>query len=106
MPDWWGIRVALSDSNNAVTFRTIREPENNPDQCPVSVARLLWRDEALDVLERKGEDAGVRSKSRHVIYDKLAAVLDIGEIKREVWDCLEYSEYRQRLASRLALYDG
>ena len=106
VPDWWGISVASFNSDNAVTVHTVRRPESNPKQSAVSVARLLWKNEALDVLKKRKEDVGFRSKSRNIIYNKLASVLSIDEIKREVSGYLEYSEHRQQSALRLGLCGG
>ena len=58
IPDWWGIIVAKADPNGSITFNVIREGENNKGQDGVSVARLLWREEALRILEEAGEAHG------------------------------------------------
>ncbi len=47
IPDWWGIIVAKIDVNCKVFFQTIREAEDNQDQVGVSIARLLWKEEAF-----------------------------------------------------------
>ena len=55
VPEWWGVIIAkISDSNDEINFVPIREAVDNPERNPVSVARLLWRQEALDVLEKNG----------------------------------------------------
>ncbi len=76
VPDWWGITVAKIDTDNSVVFNCIREAGKNLNQDSVSVARLLWRDEALQILEGAGEAYGLRSKPRRNIYEKLATVFD------------------------------
>lgn len=75
IPDWWGIMVA-KNINGAITFNRIREEEFNNGQNSLSVARLLWREEALKILEDAGEAKGLYSKPRDFIYERLSAVLD------------------------------
>lgn len=84
IPDWWGLMIAKFDANNDVIFQTIREPENNKGQIGISIARLLWRGEALQILEGKNSADGVRNKPREFIYERLADVLDTTSIKEQV----------------------
>lgn len=86
VPDWWGINIAKIDTNESVVFNVIRETKNNPAQDCKVLATLLWRHEALSILEKRGEARGVRSKSRTEIYNRLAQVFDppaLGEKVRE-----------------------
>ena len=59
IPDWWGVPMAKVDVDKGVFFQTIRKAEKNQNQKGVSIARLLWRSEALGILERQKEAAGV-----------------------------------------------
>src|SRR3989344_124015 len=68
VPDWWGIEIAKMTDDQSVVFCTIREPRENLFQNGVSIARLLWRQEALDLLEDLGKADGIRSKPREAIY--------------------------------------
>lgn len=76
VPDWWGIVVAKIDENGSVVFNLIREEDFNQDKNCISVATLLWRDEALKILEEKNEAKGFYSKPRDLIYEKLASIFD------------------------------
>ncbi len=84
IPDWWGVTVAKLDTNNHVIFQIIREPENNKEQIGISIARLLWRGEALQILEKRNSADGVRNKPREFIYERLADVMDTATIKEQV----------------------
>ena len=84
IPDWWGITIAKFNSRGQIVFQTIREPENNKEQDKVSIARLLWKDEALHILEEHKQADGVRSKPREFIYRRLADVLEADILKGEV----------------------
>ena len=87
VPDWWGITIAkIVDSDGAVSFFNIREPEENKNQNSAAVAALLWREEALKILENIGQAKGMQSKNRKAIYEKLADVLEkksLNKIVRE-----------------------
>lgn len=84
VPDWWGITIARINSKGKVVFQTIREPEDNKEQDKVSIARLLWRDEALRILEEQNQAYGVRSKPREFVYQRLADVLETDTLKEKV----------------------
>jgi len=84
IPEWWGVEVAVADTNKHVEFRTVREAEQNPAQESVAIAQLLWREEALRILEQKEAATGLRSKPRATIYQQLAQILDIEALKDEV----------------------
>jgi hypothetical protein len=89
VPEWWGVTVAklvVGDKN--ISFYNIREAEQNPRPDSVSVAALLWRDEALKILEDINEAAGVRSKTRKVIYQRLTDTLDSQTLGQRVRECL------------------
>lgn len=84
IPDWWGVVIAKADANGNVTFNTIRKEENNKEQDQVSVARLLWREEALRILEDINEARGFRSKPKDIIYTKLSTTLDQKTLNKKV----------------------
>ncbi len=87
VPDWWGIVIAKVDADGAVIFNTLRGAAKNPLEDRPAIARLLWREEALAILEDEGKAEGLRSKPRTVIYEKLSSVLPpetLGDRVREV----------------------
>lgn len=88
VPEWWGIKIAKINSANKVIFQTIREAEENKKQESISIARLLWRGEALRILEERNRAEGVRSKPREFIYTRMADELDMETLKGEVRDVL------------------
>lgn len=89
VPEWWGIKTAHVSEDGLVSFNTIRRPTNNPKQDDVSIARLLWRREALDLLESLGKADGVRSKPREAVYERLVASLELEPLKKHVWGVLQ-----------------
>jgi hypothetical protein len=85
--DWWGVVVAKT-IDDSVIFNVIREEELNKDQSNISIARLLWREEALKILEENGKAEGYYSKSRSAIYEKLAMILDRETLSNKVRETL------------------
>lgn len=79
VPKWWGIIVA-NDANGAISLRESRPPKFNPNRDALLVARLLWRDEALSVLEERGLARGYRSKPAGVIHERLASDIPLAEL--------------------------
>jgi len=91
IPEWWGVVVAKATNATTVTLLTIREPDENPTRNSISIASLLWRREAIDILEKRNQADGIRSKPRRLIYERLTKVLDQDTLRAEV---------RNRLFSR------
>lgn len=105
IPDWWGVIVAKADVDGNVIFNTIRKEENNKEQNQISVAKLLWREEALRILEDIDEAKGLRSKPRDLIYTKLSTVLDQKTLNKKVRETIFFrADWRSE--SPLLSYGG
>jgi len=91
IPDWWGIETAHIDEDESVFFNQIRKPAENPGQNNIAIARLLWRQEALDKLENLGKAEGVRSKPREVVYERLVSSIELKPLKQYVRSVLHSS---------------
>lgn len=81
IPYWWGIQIAEMDEENYVVLNTIREPEKNPYIDSYSIAQLLWREEALDLLRRFELEKGFISKPRQKIWEKLSHSFSLVDLK-------------------------
>lgn len=92
IPDWWGVKIAKVNTNNQVVFQTIRRPGKNKKQNILSIAQLLWRKEALQILEEKNKADDVRNKPRKFIYEKLTNTLDDKTLKKQVSSMLIFRE--------------
>ncbi len=84
VPDWWGIKIATVGSRGAFEFESYRAARTNPSVHPLSVCKLLWREEALILLNELGEAERVRYKARALVYARLAEVADLASIQERV----------------------
>jgi len=89
IPEWWDVLLAEGESSANVTLASVRAGGKNPGVSALEVAKLLWRDEALGLLEALGAAEGLRSKPRRVIYTRLVQLLDLQQIETCVRDQLK-----------------
>jgi hypothetical protein len=101
VPDWWGIKVARAESNG-LGFSDLRFPINNPSPDATSIAMLLWRDEALNLLEKRGLANGVRSKARAEIYSRVCEKVNLDDLRYWVRRCLRQRRDWRSVATRLS----
>lgn len=88
VPEWWGVLEARFEEGH-VAFKTHREPAPNPDIDPKALAELLWREETLAALKQIGQDKGMLSKPRRVLWAKLAECLTLAELSALVREQLK-----------------
>jgi hypothetical protein len=81
VPKWWGITVAKLNSNNNMESKIIRKTKQNPNVNAMALAQLLWRDEAIQILEEVNLIKGYKGKSRRVLRERLANSLSLEETK-------------------------
>lgn len=83
IPGWWGIIIA-KESSEGISLRQSRSARQNPKLDAMTLARLLWRDEALAILTTKGLDKGYRTRTRSDLCGRLAKELELAELSYEV----------------------
>ena len=83
VPSWWGVTVARQE-HKKVTLTCRRKSQRNPSQDAFLVAQLLWREEALRVLDSYALAKGWRSKTARAIHERLASVLPLETLNHEV----------------------
>lgn len=88
VPDWWTIVSAVECSGN-VLLEVKREGATNPNQDPLLVAELLWKSEALTILDYHDSARGWRSKRVKLIYERLCECLPVDVLKDEVRSALK-----------------
>jgi hypothetical protein len=83
LPSWWGL-AAVDGSAEAI--ETLRPALANPARDPLATVRLLWRDEAADLLQRR---VGRRIRAaRPVLWRHLVEVLPPDELRASICACL------------------
>ncbi|MBN1837877.1 MAG: sce7726 family protein [Spirochaetales bacterium] len=91
IPEWWGITVARHVGGETV-LNEVKPASKNHEVVASALVQLLWRDEALSALERRGLANGVRGKPRRVLWGRLTENLDTEELSREVCSFLKSRE--------------
>lgn len=89
LPDWWGVVAARRAANGAVVFRRVRQERANRQTDPISLARLMWRDEAAAVLATMGCEPGLLRSPRAVLYAELARRLPKARLSALVRETLK-----------------
>ena len=93
IPEFWGIMCVRKFTDN-FKIENFRSPAKNEFVDPASLVQLLWKNEALEILESLGLAKGLKSKPRLLIWKKMTEVLSLQEInyyvrmylkKREKW---------------------
>lgn len=88
IPGWWGVMSALQQGD-AVVLEPVRCSIRNPSPDAFLVAKLLWKEEALSLLEAKGLAKGWRSKPVAAVHSRLASELPFHELSANVRACLK-----------------
>lgn len=81
IPQWWGVKLVSSGKRGGIHFHDARTPQDNPQLDKAAVVKLLWREDALQILTQLGLEAGMHSKSRRVIYERLVECADLDFIR-------------------------
>lgn len=88
VPPWWGI-VRIEAGEASARFVTVRKGRKNPACDPRSLVELLWRDDAIALLEQHGVAGGVRGKPRRAVWDRICERLGGDEIATAVREQLK-----------------
>ncbi len=83
VPEWWGVITAFEEDGK-VELQPFREAALNPGVDPLQMARLLWRDEALDCLARFGGTKGFKSATAEKLAKEISERLSIEHLCEEV----------------------
>jgi hypothetical protein len=83
IPHWCGVMLAVPIGGE-VTLERFRDGRQNLHREPYAVAQLLWRDEALEILTRRGFVKGVKSKPKPHLWARLTESLALDDLAAEV----------------------
>lgn len=87
-PEWWGL-VVIVQTATQLGLRVVRDAQPNPKVDGYSLARLLWRDEAIHILDEHGLARGFRTKPRRVLWRRLANEVPLDNLRRAVRTALK-----------------
>jgi hypothetical protein len=89
VPKWWGITIARVGGGDSISLTARRTPKPNPSIDPYLVAKLLWKSEALTILNTMNLAKGWRAKGVDALHQRLAEQLDLQVLSRFVRDALK-----------------
>ena len=93
IPDWWGIVLARKEWKT-LELSLVREAKVNNEVDPLALVELLWREEALGLLQERDAAKGYQSKPRREIWKAVCDVYSIEELREAV--CLALKRRKQR----------
>jgi hypothetical protein len=80
VPNWCGVTLADKGPRGAIHFSQIQRAKINPSLEPLALAHLLWRKEAIDLLEFKGVTGRVLSMPRKGLYEEIVQKVTTAEL--------------------------
>ncbi|WP_081502284.1 sce7726 family protein [Rheinheimera nanhaiensis] len=83
-PAWCGIIEASRGSRGAINFRVIRKPTINPNVETMSIAHLLWKKEAIEILIERGLNDNHLKKNKKTLYGEIVKLIPIKQLVETV----------------------
>lgn len=106
VPEWWGVRLAeMKKPNGTVVLSDARSARDNPEVDLNAVTALLWRNEALALLEEIGAASGLRSKARREIYRRLVDSRDPDLLRFKIRQQLKSRQASRAVAQQMSYGD-
>lgn len=84
LPPWWGMMAAECDSAGSIRLYVVREAQKNHLQEAISVAMLLWKAEAVEVLALHAARHIPARWASAKIHAMLAEVVPLNSLQRLV----------------------
>ena len=89
IPDWWGIKIAEIGSRGGIKFHNLRKAAINPQVDKLSLVKLLWKQEALELLNEVKSTKSFVSKPKLVIYKEICDNTALSILKKKVREKLK-----------------
>ncbi len=105
VPDWWGIIVVKEVAENSLKFKHLRSPHQNANINNYSVAQLLWREEAQEVLMSLGIRGARLRETRSKLYRYIVEMLDSQDLRLVVRKYLKRRQNWRRPSRRFLCGD-
>lgn len=84
IPDWWGIYIAQSISDETVSIIKIREAKLNTEIDSFSLAQFLRKDEVVDILKELGAEKRIFRLPKYVLWNELAENCPLNYLREKV----------------------
>jgi hypothetical protein len=88
LPPWWGV-IRVDAIKHGLRFRTVRRGKKNPARDPRALVELLWRDDAIAMLQERKLDKGIRGKPRRLVWDRVCEHFHVNDISAAVRENLK-----------------
>ncbi len=88
VPNWWGILRAESCGERVELFK-IRQPMANPQQSIQAIASLLWKEEAIHLLQQHASVRGIGCKNRNALSVEISDRLDLRIVAKYTREALK-----------------
>lgn len=79
-PEWCGLILAVKGPRGGINLRSIRRAKLNPHVDFFSLAHILWKSEAIDLLYQNGITQKLEHKTRKELYQQLSLVLNVQQL--------------------------
>lgn len=90
IPAWWGIYLTSENkANYSYQFENYRSAKINKKKDPFAIAQLLWKDEAIEVVNTLYSEKVKTSFSRHELYEILSNKLSSKKLSAIVTERLK-----------------
>jgi hypothetical protein len=81
LPRWWGIYAIRQFRGSVSQIEVVREEKPNTSVDPTAVVQLLWRDEAIELLDRISPGRNRSNLSRRLLWAELVDTLAISDLR-------------------------
>lgn len=92
IPVWWGVFIIKSSPNEEFTFKKIRNAKRNPNRDCLGIARLLWKDELLEIVRTKLSYTFKGNVTKQDLYDILQREISTHKLSKIVLHYLKSRE--------------
>lgn len=79
-PEWCGLILVTKGPRGGVSFRPMRRAKLNPNVDFFSLAHLLWKSEAIDLLYQYGVTERLEYKTRKDLYKQLNQIMTVQQL--------------------------
>lgn len=91
IPSFWGLMVA-GVRDGIPYVEEIWPARQNPEVDPYAICQLLWKEEAMSILQERKLSSGLWTSRRKVLWEKLSLALELNELKQIVRETLKQRE--------------